>query len=72
MPTETKTPLTLSEKLKAIDVKYAESESPVKKTVSSSSSKRGPKLAGRIKGLQRLQPGLGQQFSHNKPQQYEE
>lgn len=72
MPEEkTEKPLTLGETLKAIDTKYA-SEAPVKKVISTTPSKRGPKLAGRIKGLQGLRPGLGQQFSHNKPKQYEE
>jgi uncharacterized protein (DUF927 family) len=54
-------PKTLSEAIKNID--FSRPATTVKKTVSKSKSKRGPSSAGRISGLQGLNPRLGQQFS---------
>ena len=58
----------LKDRLKAIDSKF---ETPSGKTalqqqITGAKSSRGPSLAGRISGLQKLQPKLGQQFSKTK------
>jgi hypothetical protein len=58
---ETEKPKTLSEAIKNID--FSRPATTVKETVSKSKSKRGPSAAGRISGLQGLNPRLGQQFS---------
>lgn len=73
MPTE-KTPQTLRERLSAIDAKNAsEPKTEVTKQIAGSKAKRGPGLAGRISGLQKLKPALGQQFyKTNKTQNNEE
>lgn len=60
------TEMTLSEKLRMINEKYATPSTAVKKQVAGAKSSRGPSLAGRISGLQRLQPKLGKQFSKTK------
>lgn len=52
---------TLSEVIRGIDATRV--STPVKKIVSEKKSKRGPNSAGRISGLQGLNPRLGQQFS---------
>lgn len=54
----------LSDTLKAIDTKYSGGKNTVlKKQIAGAKSSRGPSLAGRISGLQKLKPKLGQQFS---------
>lgn len=52
---------TLAEMIRTIDASRA--TTAVKETVAKKRSKRGPSAAGRIAGLQTLNPRLGQQFS---------
>lgn len=52
---------TLSEVIRGIDASRA--TTAVKQVVAKKKSSRGPSSAGRIAGLQTLNPRLGQQFS---------
>lgn len=76
---ETKTETTLAQKITDInnkafkarkDVSDAQKASKLKEQIANAKAKRGPSMAGRVSGLQKLQPRLGKQFSKNDLSDY--
>lgn len=65
-------PKTLAQKINDINTKKFQSDkeaalqkqnTELKERIAANKSKRGPSMANRVSGLQKLQPNLGKQFS---------